>query len=142
MSKDTKSKQPEVARLFQQLVGTALIPVENTIETMRLLVVSREMAALHPLWSIVESNAWHVELAASAWEAMDRVQSGVAPHILILDLPRGDSDSLHILRWLRRLRPELPIILLCHAADAAHRKRCDPSGSRRCSRPAIPGRAT
>lgn len=89
---------------------------------MRLLVVSREMAALRPLWSMVESNAWHVEMAASAWEAMERVQSGVAPHILILDLPRGDSDSLHILRWLRRLRPELPIILLCHAADAAHRK--------------------
>jgi DNA-binding response OmpR family regulator len=89
---------------------------------MRLLVVSREMAALRPLWSIVELNAWHVETAASAWEAMERVQSGVAPHVLILDLPRGDSDSLHILRWLRRLRPELPIILLCHAADAAHRR--------------------
>lgn len=89
---------------------------------MRLLVVSREMAALRPLWSIVESSAWHVDTAASAWEAMERVQSGVAPHILILDMPRGNRDSLHILRWLRRLRPELPIILLCHAADAAHRR--------------------
>jgi two-component system, NtrC family, response regulator AtoC len=97
-----------------------VIPVENTIETMRLLVVSREMAALRPLWSIVESNTWHVETAASAWEALDRIQSGVAPHVLILDLPRGDGDSLHILRWLRRLRPELPTILMCHAADADH----------------------
>jgi len=99
-----------------------LIHAENPIETTRLLVVSREIAALRPLWSIVESNAWHVETAGSGWEAMDRVQSGVSPHILVLDLPRGDSDSLHILRWLRRLRPELPIILLCHAADATHRK--------------------
>ncbi len=80
------------------------------------------MAALRPLWSIVESNAWHVETAASAWEAMDRVQSGVAPHLFILDMPRGDGDSLHILRWLRRLRPELPIIVLCHAADASRGK--------------------
>jgi len=101
---------------------TALIPVENALETMRLLVVSREMAALRPLWSVVEANAWHVETAASAWEAMERVESGVAPHIFILDLPRGDSDTLHIVRWLRRLRPELPIILLCHASDATHRK--------------------
>ena len=89
---------------------------------MRLFVVSRDMAALRPLWSIVESNAWRVETATSAWEAMDRVQSGVAPHILILDLPRGDNDSLHILRWLRRSRPELPIVLLCHAADAGNKK--------------------
>jgi DNA-binding NtrC family response regulator len=99
-----------------------VIPIENTVETMRLLVVSREMAALRPLWSVVESNAWHVETAASAWEALDRVQSGVAPHLVILDQPYQDGDSLHVLRWLRRLRPELPIILVCHAADADKKK--------------------
>ena len=47
---------------------------------------------------------------------MERVQSGVTPHLLILDLPRGDGDSLHVLRWLRRLRPQLPILLLCHSS--------------------------
>ncbi len=49
---------------------------------------------------------------------MERVQSGVAPHLLLLDLPQGDGDSLHVLRWLRRLRPQLPILLLCHAGEA------------------------
>jgi DNA-binding NtrC family response regulator len=48
---------------------------------------------------------------------MERVQSGLAPDLLLLDLPRGDSDGLHILRWLRRLRPELPIILICDPGD-------------------------
>ena len=38
-----------------------------------------------------------------------------------LDLPRGDADSLHILRWLRRLRPNLPIILLCYPDDAGRK---------------------
>ena len=77
---------------------------ENLIETIRLLVVSKEPAVLRPLWSLGEYNSWQVETAANGWEAMERVQSGVAPHVLLLDLPRGDGDSLHILRWMRRLR--------------------------------------
>jgi two-component system, NtrC family, response regulator AtoC len=85
---------------------------------MRLLVVSRDTAAFRPLWSIVESNEWHMETASSAWEALERVQSGVAPHVLILDLPRGDGDGLHVVRWLRRLRPNLRVIVTCSPEDA------------------------
>jgi two-component system, NtrC family, response regulator AtoC len=95
---------------------------ENAIETIRLLVVSREPAVLRPLWSIGESNSWHLETAGSGWEAMERVQSGTTPDLLLLDLPRGDADSLHILRWLRRLRPELPIILIAYPEDASREK--------------------
>ena len=39
---------------------------------------------------------------------------GHRPDLLLLDLPHGDGDGLHMLRWLRRLRPALPIILLGH----------------------------
>jgi len=92
--------------------------MEMSNETMRLLVVSREMTALRSLWSMVEANAWQLETAPTGWEAMERVQSGVTPHLLILDLPRGDGDSLHVLRWMRRLRPQLPILLLCHPSEA------------------------
>jgi len=95
---------------------------ENTTETLRLLVVSRESAVLRPLWSIPESNSWQIETAASAWDAIERVQSGLAPHLLVLDLPRGDGDSLHMLRWLRRLRPDLPVIVTCSPEDAGKEK--------------------
>ena len=44
------------------------------------------------------------------------------PHLLLLDLPRGDSDTLHILRWLRRLRPDLPVIVMCFPEDAERRR--------------------
>jgi len=92
------------------------------IETVRLLAVSRGLSFLRPLCSVAEANAWQVETAVSAWDAMERVQSGVAPHLLLLDLPRGDEDGLHILRWLRRLRPDLPVIVVCFAEDAGHKK--------------------
>jgi two-component system, NtrC family, response regulator AtoC len=94
---------------------------EKTGETMRLLVVSREPGVLRPLWSIGESNFWQLETAGSGWDALERVQSGIVFHLLLLDLPRGDSDSLHVLRWLRRLRPYLPIILLSYPDDAGRK---------------------
>jgi two-component system response regulator AtoC len=94
---------------------------ENMIATIRLLIVSREPAILRSLWSIGEMNSWHLETAPSGWDAMERVQSGVAPDLLLLDLPRGDGDSLHILRWLRRLRPELRVLVLCHPEDGGRK---------------------
>jgi len=95
---------------------------EFITETIRLLVVSRESAVLRPLWAIAEPNSWQVEVAASAWDAIERVQSGLAPHLFLLDLPRGDGDCRHILRWLRRLCPEVPVVAICCPEDAERKK--------------------
>jgi len=95
---------------------------EFITETMRLLVVSRESAVLRPVWAVAEPNSWQVEVAASAWDAIERVQSGLAPHLFLLDLPKGDGDCRHVLRWLRRLRPDVPIIAICHPEDAERKK--------------------
>jgi two-component system, NtrC family, response regulator AtoC len=105
---------------------------EKTIETVRLLVVSRDSSVLRPMWSIGESNSWQLESAASGWGAMERVQSGVSPDLLLLDLARGDTDGLHILRWLRRARPELPIILICEADDTTKKQEAIRLGARDC----------
>ena len=95
---------------------------QNLTEAVRLLVVSREPGVLRPLWSIAESNSWHLETAGSGWEALERIQAGALPNLLLLELPRGDGDSLYVLRWLRRLRPELPVILLSHPEDIGREK--------------------
>ena len=94
---------------------------ENAIEAVRLLVVSKEPTVVRSLGSIGETNSWQLETVGSGWEALEYVQAGVTPDLLLLDLPRGDADSLHILRWLRRLRPNLPIILLCYPDDAGRK---------------------
>ena len=91
---------------------------DNRAAVVRLLVVSRESAVLGPLWTIAESNRWQVESATNGWGAMERVQSGITPDLLILDVPASDKDGLHFLRWLRRLRPELPILVLHDQEDA------------------------
>jgi DNA-binding NtrC family response regulator len=94
---------------------------ENAIETVRLLVVSKEPTVVRSLWSLGEANSWQLETVGSGWEALESVQADVTPDLLLLDLPRGDGDSLHILRWLRRLRPNLPIVMLCYPDDAGRR---------------------
>jgi len=90
----------------------------STIGTARLLVVSADPAVLRPLWSIGESNSWKLEIVGNAWQAMDRIQSGATVNLLLLDMSEGEAEDLHTLRWLRRLRPSLPIIPIGHPNDA------------------------
>jgi two-component system response regulator AtoC len=99
---------------------------------LRLLVVSREAAVLGPLWSAGEVNGWQLEGATCGWGAMERVQSGITPDLLVLDLPRSDKDALHFLRWLRRLRPELPIVALYDREDRATYQEAVRLGARDC----------
>jgi DNA-binding NtrC family response regulator len=96
--------------------------MESRIETIRLLAVSRDAGVLRLLRSLEEPNCWHLEAAASGWDAMELMQTGTAPQLLLLDLPRGDADGLHLLRWLRRLRPGLPVLVLCYRDDAGREK--------------------
>lgn len=96
--------------------------IRNAVETARLVVVSRDSAILRPLWSMGESNCWQLEIASSPWEAMDKVQSGTSLDLILLDLLHEDGDGSHILRWLRRLRPALPIILIGHPGDVGKKQ--------------------
>ena len=87
----------------------------------RLLVVSREPAALATLWAMGEANGWEIELTNGGCEALERVHPGNGPDLVVLDLARGDADGLYTLRWLRRVRPEVRVMLLAHPEDAAQR---------------------
>lgn len=102
----------------------------NAIEIASLLVVSSDSAVLRPLWSMKESNCWRLEIAANAWEAIDKVQSGRTLDLLLLDLQQGAGEGLHILHWLRRLRPALPIILIGYPDDVDRKQELIRMGAR------------
>ena len=91
---------------------------EQSIEIARLLVVSRESELPAPLRSVSGSNCWHVETAVDVRDAIERVQSGAPPNLLLIDVPRGDGDSRHVLRSLRKIDPSLPAIVVCFPEDA------------------------
>src|SRR5580704_7496990 len=120
-------------------MSSALKPplmAENPLQAFRLLVVSKEPAVLRSLATLAENSRWQVEIASSGWDAMERLESGTAPELLLLDLPRGDGDSFHMLRWLRRLSPELPVVAICDAGDTLVRQEAVRLGTERIlSRP-------
>jgi two-component system response regulator AtoC len=103
---------------------------KSAIQVTKLLVVSRDSAILRPLWLMGESNGWQLEIAADPWEAIDRAQSGAMLDLLLLDLPQGSAEGLHSLRWLRRLRPALPIILIGHPDDNGRKQESLRMGAR------------
>jgi two-component system response regulator AtoC len=97
--------------------------------TVSLLIVSRDPAVLRMVEPLETSPAWHLETAANGWEAMERMQSGPAPHALVLDIPLEDSEPIHFLRWLRCFRPDFPVVLLCAPGDAGRvREATGPDG--------------
>jgi len=83
---------------------------------LRLLIVGRDSSAMAALKSLADSNSWELETAGSGCEALERLQGNHSPDLVIVDLVLGDVDGLYALRWLRRMRPSLPIVLL-GAAD-------------------------
>lgn len=77
----------------------------------QILWVSQERSA-HTLPSLSSKNGWRLETVGSAWEALERVRSTAVPDLVILDLAQDEIEGLHPLRWLRRIRPDLPVLVL------------------------------
>src|ERR1700676_1403714 len=92
---------------------------DNMTETL-ILLVSRDPSALLPRWDR-GGDPWRGEIADSGWQALERVQSEDSPDLILLDLGENAADGLHTLRWLRRVRPDIPIVLLSLSEDTLQR---------------------
>ena len=85
---------------------------------LRLLIVGRDPSAIGAIKALPESNSWELETVGSGCEALERLQAKHVPDLVIVDLNHGDAeDGLYALRWLRRMRPSLPVMLLGSADD-------------------------
>jgi two-component system, NtrC family, response regulator AtoC len=100
---------------------------EHTDQSRRVLIVTNEPAALGLLHPDGMVNGYRVETVVSGWEALERVQSGIGPDLVML--AAADAEALHTLRWLRRIRPDLSIILVSHHENAEHRREAMRAGA-------------
>ncbi len=82
-----------------------------------ILLVSKEPAGFQGLRSIGQVYSWQLETVSCGIEALERMDNGLVPDVVLLDVFSGDSDSLHTLRRLRRVRPSLPVVLLSSEED-------------------------
>lgn len=92
------------------------------MESGHLLVISRGPDLFRSTRMIAESNSWHMERTTSSWDAIERLQSGLAPELLLLETLSDDPGSLHMLRWMGRFRPDLPVIMVCNPEDERGQK--------------------
>jgi len=90
---------------------------ENSMEQTCILLLSKERSVLDLLRSCGDADGWQVETAGSGWEALERVHAGPGPDLVLVDMSDGDCDALHALRWLRRVRPDLAMLVLADSHD-------------------------
>jgi two-component system, NtrC family, response regulator AtoC len=100
------------------LSGAAKRVSRNESFPATLLLVSKEPAAFHALRSIGQVYSWQLETVSCGIEALELLDNGLTPDVVLLDVFAGDSESLHTLRRLRRVRPGLPVVLLCTTEDS------------------------
>ena len=92
--------------------------MENQVSTAQLVVVSCDSEVQRVVWTVAKSNLWRLIIASNAWDAMEKLRSDLEVDVLLIDLPPGEADSFRCLRWLRHLRPALPILLIDRAPRA------------------------
>jgi two-component system, NtrC family, response regulator AtoC len=95
--------------------------LDTSMKSAEILLVSKDRSAFDLPWLSSENHEWQLTTAASGWEALERVHSNPGPDLIVLDLVPGDSDGVHTLRWLRRVRPDLPVLMLASSEDS-HQK--------------------
>src|SRR2546427_11826797 len=77
-----------------------------------ILVVDDDKSTREYLATFLTSCGHTVECLGSGDEAIERLASGVAPSMMLLDIMLPGKDGIEVLSGLKALYPSLPIIIL------------------------------
>jgi CheY-like chemotaxis protein len=78
-----------------------------------ILVVDDEQNMLLTVQFLLEAAGYRLLAAASAAEALQRLEGPAAfPDLLITDIQMPGTTGLELLEALRRLRPDLPVLVM------------------------------
>ena len=91
--------------------------MNNAHNSARILVVSHKSSAFDQLWGVSKATSWQLEIASSGLEALERLEMAPSPDLVLLDVSQGHDDGPYTFRWLRRMHPELSVIVVTDSAD-------------------------
>jgi CheY-like chemotaxis protein len=77
-----------------------------------ILVVDDEPQVAETLRGILEFEGYQVETAENGRQALDRLTSGHRFDLVITDMKMPEMDGLELMRQVRKLRKNLPVIVL------------------------------
>src|SRR5919109_4456817 len=81
------------------------------------LVVDDEPGMLRYMKTVLELDSYKVSTAHCGEDAVQSVREGAAPDLVLLDLVMPGIDGLQTLEQLRRLRPDLKVVMLSCVSD-------------------------
>src|SRR5256884_1482205 len=82
-----------------------------------ILLVDDEPGMLRYIRTLLEVDDYKVETASTVEEAVDRVQKGLQPDLVLLDLLMPGIDGLQTLEQLRQLQPSVKVVMLSCVND-------------------------
>lgn len=103
--------------------------MEPVTASARLLVIAQDSTISQLIASAIRPNRWQLDVAASAWDALEKLHSGSRVDLLFVDLDGGAVHDFQILRWLRKIRPDVPMIVMDPVDDGARRREALQLGS-------------
>src|SRR5262249_55529564 len=86
-------------------------------EKAKILLVDDEPGMLRYIKTLLEVDEHHVETASTGEEALEKVQKGLRPDLVLLDLLMPGIDGLETLESLRKLQPGTKVVMLSCVND-------------------------
>ncbi len=86
-------------------------------DTANILLVDDEPGMLRYIRTLLEVDEYKVETASTGEEAVARVQKGLVPDLVLLDVLMPGIDGLQTLEQLRQLRPGVKVVMLSCVSD-------------------------
>jgi two-component system response regulator AtoC len=86
-------------------------------ETAKILLVDDEPAMLRYIRTLLEVDDYNVETASTGEEALQRIDKGMEPDLVLLDVLMPGIDGLETLEQLRQKRPGVKVVMLSCVND-------------------------
>ena len=83
----------------------------------KILLVDDEPGMLRYIKTLLEVDDHHVETATTGEQALEAVEKGMTPDLVLLDLLMPGIDGLETLEGLRKLQPRVKVIMLSCVND-------------------------
>jgi DNA-binding NtrC family response regulator len=83
----------------------------------KVLLVDDEPGMLRYIRTLLEVEDYKVETASTGEEALERVQKGLSPDLVLLDLLMPGIDGLQTLEQLRQTQPGIKVVMLSCVTD-------------------------
>jgi len=87
--------------------------------TATILIVDDEPSMLRYTKTLLEVDNYHVETAGSGFEAIKRVQDGLKPNLILLDMAMPSMNGLQTIEACKKIRPEQKIVVLSCVSDTS-----------------------